>query len=78
MADARDFDRFPAPVYRDTVLAPLFEASKRHHAGALFRIHYAHGLMLAEQKLPDSVPFELHHVHRCVAAALSYRNAKPV
>jgi argininosuccinate lyase len=44
-----DFDRFPAPVYRDTVLAPLFEASKHHHAAALFRIHYAHGIMLAEQ-----------------------------
>src|SRR5262245_44109159 len=49
MGDVPGFDRFPAPVYRDTVLAPLFEASKRHHAGALFRIHYAHGLMLAEQ-----------------------------
>ena len=44
-----DFDRFPAAIYRDTVLAPLFEASKHHHAAALFRIHYAHGVMLAEQ-----------------------------
>src|SRR5205814_8986379 len=44
-----DFDRFPAAIYRDTVLAPLFEASKHHHAAALFRIHYAHGIMLAEQ-----------------------------
>ena len=43
------FDRFPAPVYRDTVLEPLFEQTKRLHAAALFRVHYAHALMLAEQ-----------------------------
>jgi argininosuccinate lyase len=46
-----DYERFPAGVYRDTVLAPLFEASKRYHARNLFRIHYAHGVMLAEQSI---------------------------
>lgn len=49
------FDRFPAPVYRDTVLAPLFEASKRLHAGALFQVHYAHGVMLAETGIVPKV-----------------------
>jgi argininosuccinate lyase len=51
MAGAPGYDRFPAAVYRDTVLAPLFETSKRYHAGNLFRIHYAHGVMLAEQAI---------------------------
>ena len=51
MADPARYDRFPAAIYRDTVLAPLFEASKRYHARNLFRIHYAHGVMLAEQAI---------------------------
>jgi argininosuccinate lyase len=41
-------DTFPAPVYRDTVLAPLFEAIKRHHWRDLMRIHRAHAVMLTE------------------------------
>ena len=44
----RDFSKFPAPEYKDTVLAPLFEGFKRHHRGQLMAIHHAHGLMLAE------------------------------
>jgi argininosuccinate lyase len=42
---------FPAPVYRDTVLAPLYEGMKRHHWRHLMRINYAHGVMLAERGL---------------------------
>jgi len=42
---------FPAPIYKDTVLAPLFEAMKRDHWRHLMRLHRAHGVMLAEQGL---------------------------
>ena len=42
-------DTFPAPVYKDTVLAPLFETAKRHHAGPLMRVNRAHAVMLAER-----------------------------
>src|SRR5579863_438200 len=42
-------DRFPAPVYADTVLAPNFEHAKKHLLDALIEIHYAHTRMLAKQ-----------------------------
>ncbi len=42
---------FPAPAYRATVLAPLFENMKRHHWRNLLRIDRAHAVMLAEQGL---------------------------
>ncbi len=54
----RDFSKFPAPEYKDTVLAPLFEGFKRHHRGQLMAIHHAHGLMLAERGWLK--PDELH------------------
>ncbi|WP_439498631.1 argininosuccinate lyase [Bosea sp. (in: a-proteobacteria)] len=44
-------DRFPAPVYARTVLAPAFAHSQEHHLRHLLRLHRAHGVMLAEQKL---------------------------
>jgi len=44
-------DRFPAPVYRDTVLAPLFESTKRHHWRQLMRVNRASAVMLAAQNL---------------------------
>ena len=44
----RDTTRFPDPVYRDTVLAPLFEGAKAHFAGPLRAINEAHAVMLAE------------------------------
>lgn len=44
----RDYSRFPAAEYKETVLAPLFEGFKRHHMGYLLAIHHAHGVMLAE------------------------------
>jgi argininosuccinate lyase len=47
----RDFSRFPAVEYKDTVLAPLFEGFKRHHGDHLMAIHHAHGMMLAERDL---------------------------
>jgi argininosuccinate lyase len=44
-----DHQRFPAPEYKETVLAPLFEGFKRHHRDNLLAVHHAHGLMLAER-----------------------------
>jgi argininosuccinate lyase len=44
-------DTFPAPVYRETVLTPLFESAKRHHWRQLMRVNRASALMLAAQGL---------------------------
>jgi argininosuccinate lyase len=41
-------NKFPAPEYKETVLAPLFEGFKRYFSEHLVSIHQAHGLMLAE------------------------------
>lgn len=46
--DPTDDSVFPAPVYNRTVLAPLFEHSKRHYASDLMAINRAHAVMLAE------------------------------
>ena len=43
-----DLEHFPHPVYRDTVLAPLFEGVKAHHAGGMDAINRAHLVMLVE------------------------------
>ena len=39
-------ERFPAPVYSETVLAVNFEDAKKHFLAALLEIHAAHTLML--------------------------------
>jgi argininosuccinate lyase len=44
-------EKFPAPVYRDTVLAPLFEGVKEHHWRQQMRINRASAIMLAAQGL---------------------------
>ena len=44
-----DDSRFPAPAYRDAVLAPLFDETRRHFGGYLDRVNRAHAVMLAEQ-----------------------------
>ena len=41
-------DIFPAPVFKDTVLAPLFETAKTHFVDAFRRVDRAHCVMLAE------------------------------
>ncbi|PKP70255.1 MAG: argininosuccinate lyase [Alphaproteobacteria bacterium HGW-Alphaproteobacteria-4] len=43
-----DTSQFPDPVYRDTVLAPLFDAAKAHYAGPVRAINRAHLVMLAQ------------------------------
>ena len=42
-------ERFPAPLYAETVLAPNFHEAQRHFLDALLEIHYAHTRMLARQ-----------------------------
>ncbi len=39
---------FPNDIYKETVLAPLFEGVKKHFAGAVAQINRAHLVMLAE------------------------------
>ena len=51
MTGSADADRFPAPVYRETVLAPLFEGVKQHHWRQQMRINRASAIMLAAQGL---------------------------
>lgn len=46
-----DTSIFPDPVYQDTVLAPLFESVKAHHAADMEAINQAHLVMLAETKI---------------------------
>jgi argininosuccinate lyase len=45
---------FPDPVYKETVLAPLFDGAKMHHADGFRRIDRAHLVMLAETGILDS------------------------
>ena len=42
-------DRFPAPAYKQTVLAPLFDTVKRHHFLPMLAIDRAHAVMLHER-----------------------------
>lgn len=49
-----DTSRFPDPVYRDTVLAPLFEGVKVHFAGHMAAINRAHLVMLVDTGILDS------------------------
>jgi argininosuccinate lyase len=51
---AGDRSVFPDPVYRATVLKPLFEGAKAHHAQALARIDRAHLVMLVETGILDA------------------------
>lgn len=44
-----DNSKFPDPAYRDTVLAPLFDAAKTYYAGPIRAINRAHLVMLAEE-----------------------------
>jgi len=50
-APSKSSDRFPAPVYAETVLAVNFEDAKKYFLDALLEIHSAHTLMLARQNI---------------------------
>lgn len=43
-----DLEKFPHPVYKETVLAPLFEGVKANHAADMDAINRAHLVMLNE------------------------------
>ncbi len=45
--ESKGTERFPAPVYAETVLQPNFIDAKKHFLPALLDIHYAHTRMLA-------------------------------
>ena len=51
MTGSHGEERFPAAVYRETVLAPLFEGVKQHHWRQQMRINRASAIMLAAQGL---------------------------
>jgi argininosuccinate lyase len=44
-------EKFPAPLYAETVLNTNFEDAKRYFLTALLEIHYAHTLMLERQRI---------------------------
>ncbi|MEJ6399518.1 argininosuccinate lyase [Yoonia sp. 208BN28-4] len=46
-----DTSKFPDPVYKDTVLAPLFEGVKTHYATHMAAINRAHLVMLVETEI---------------------------
>jgi argininosuccinate lyase len=50
-----DRSHFPDPVYRETVLRPLFDGARHHHADALRRIDRAHLVMLVETGILDAL-----------------------
>ncbi|PLW77044.1 argininosuccinate lyase [Cohaesibacter celericrescens] len=49
-----DHSKFPDPVYKETVLAPLFDAVKAHYADHMGAINRAHLVMLAETQILSS------------------------
>ena len=51
MAEPGDDRTFPAPVYRETVLAPLFDTVKRHHWRQQMRVNRASAIMLGARGL---------------------------
>jgi len=48
-----DTSRFPDPIYKDTVLRPLFDGARGHHVEAFRRIDRAHLVMLVETGILD-------------------------
>lgn len=51
MTEIIDNSTFPNETYKDTVLEPLFNASKTTFADYHFRVNLAHAVMLKEQKI---------------------------
>jgi len=54
---------FPAPIYRDTVLAPVFVDAQRFYLEPLLQIQYAHTLMLGRVGI-----MEHNEVVQCIRA----------
>lgn len=52
---SRESERFPAPIYSETVLAVNFEDAKKYFLKVLLELHSAHTLMLSRQDIiPES------------------------
>ena len=49
-----DSSRFPDPVYKETVLKPLFDGAKAHHVDGFRRIDRAHLVMLQATGILDA------------------------
>ncbi|KRA67478.1 argininosuccinate lyase [Agrobacterium sp. LC34] len=49
-----DTSKFPDPVYKETVLRPLFDGAKNHHVDGFRRIDRAHLVMLRETGILDA------------------------
>jgi argininosuccinate lyase len=56
-------EKFPAPVYREAVLATNFADAKRHFLTALLQIEYAHIIMLERQRI-----ISRHDARACLGA----------
>ena len=66
-----DSSVFPDPTYKDTVLAPLFEGVKAHHARDMGQINRAHLVMLAEEdilgtKAAAKIAQTLHEIEQSI------------
>lgn len=60
-----DLTKFPHPVYKETVLAPLFEGAKAHYVDAVRSINRAHLVMLTETGILEA------SISAAIAKALS-------
>jgi argininosuccinate lyase len=64
-----DSSVFPNPVYKETVLRPLFDGAKTHHVDGFQRIDRAHLVMLAETGiLPRDVAGRIARALEAIAA----------
>lgn len=53
MANVNDTSVFPDPIYKETVLRPLFDGAKSHHVAGFETIDRAHLVMLADTGILD-------------------------
>jgi argininosuccinate lyase len=64
-----DPETFPHPVYAETILGPLFEGVKQHHAGNMMAINAAHLVMLVETRiLAHDDGAEIAHALKAIAS----------
>ena len=49
----QDHSVFPDSIYKETVLAPLFEGAKQHYVNPVRAINQAHLVMLGETRILD-------------------------
>ena len=64
MTNIIDNSTFPNETYKETVLAPLFDASKTAFADYHFRVNLAHCVMLTEQGILSKEQASLRAITR--------------